>query len=294
MNAPMVFALPGNEPMAASVTSALEAEPGLLEIRQFPDGESYVRYKSDPSGRSIILVCTLDRPDAKFLRLAFAAAAARDLNAARVGLVAPYLAYMRQDRRFHPGEAITSATFADLLSTFFDWFVTVDPHLHRYAGLDAIYSIPAGVVHAAPMLADWISAQVTRPLLIGPDVESEQWVSKVAGRIGAPYRVLRKTRFGDRNVRVAVPDLGSFAGHTPVLIDDIVSSGRTMIETLAQLRDQGLKQPVCAAVHGLFSDEAFTELTAGAAVVVTTNSVPHSSNRIDLSVMIAKAAAEFI
>ena len=112
--------------------------------------------------RRIALVCTLDRPDAKMLPLLFAAAAARELGASQVGLVAPYLAYMRQDRRFKPGEAVTSREFARLLSGAFDWLVTVDPHLHRYASLAEIYRIPTRVVHAAPLISQWIRTRIER------------------------------------------------------------------------------------------------------------------------------------
>ncbi|WP_164119514.1 ribose-phosphate pyrophosphokinase-like domain-containing protein, partial [Stenotrophomonas maltophilia] len=84
----------------------------------------------------------LAQPNEKILPLIFAAATARELGAARVGLVAPYLAYMRQDRRFNPGEAVTSRQMAHLVSGAFDWMVTVDPHLHRYSDLSEIYSIP--------------------------------------------------------------------------------------------------------------------------------------------------------
>lgn len=161
-----------------------------------------------------------------------------------MGLVAPYLSYMRQDRRFKPGEAITSRTFARLLSTHLDWLVTAGLTLHRYTKLGEVYPIPARVVRSTPLLSEWISANVNRPFLLGPDMESKQWVSEVEGLIGAPYQVLRKTRrYGDRTHEIAVPDASVVAGHTPVLaVDDIVSSGRTMTVVADQLRELGLER----------------------------------------------------
>ena len=97
----------------------MAAEIGAIELRAFPDGETYLRFMSDLSGRTLVIVCTLDRPDEKFLPLLFAAATARELGATKVGLVAPYLAYMRQDRRFKPGEAVTSREVARLVSDAF-------------------------------------------------------------------------------------------------------------------------------------------------------------------------------
>ncbi|WP_445504389.1 ribose-phosphate pyrophosphokinase [Microvirga sp. G4-2] len=288
----LVMALPGNEALAQLLAHRLDADLGTLETRRFPDEETYVRFRVDPKGRSLILVCTLDRPDPKFLSLAFAAAAAHDLGAASVGLVAPYLAYMRQDKRFHEGEAVTSTTFARLLSSGIDWLVTIDPHLHRHKILDELYLIPNRVGHAAPFMADWIRANVQRPLIIGPDVESEQWVAEVATRAGAPFRVLRKERRGDRDVEITVPDLGEVSDQTPVLVDDIISSGQTMLETARQLKEQGLAAPVCVAVHAIFADGVYAALQDVAALVATTNAVPHQSNAIDVAPLLANLAQD--
>ena len=164
MTGPLIFSLPGNEATAEKLGAALSGELGKLETRRFPDEETYLRFATDPAGRSVVLVCSLNRPDPKFLRLAFAASAAKELGAARVGLVAPYLAYMRQDKQFHPGEAVSSVHFARLISVGLDWLATVDPHLHRHKSLDEIFPIPARVGHAAPLLAGWITSHVQRPL----------------------------------------------------------------------------------------------------------------------------------
>lgn len=286
----LVVALPGNEALAQLLARRRDAELGTLETRHFPDGETYIRFRADPKGRSLILVCTLDRPDPKFLPLAFAAAAAHDLGAASVGLVAPYLAYMRQDKRFREGEAVTSTTFARLLSSGIDWLVTIDPHLHRHKVLDEIYPIPSRAGHAAPLVSDWIRSHVDRPVIIGPDVESEQWVAEVAARAGAPFRILRKERRGDRDVEITVPDLSEVSDRTPVLVDDIISSGQTMLEAARQLKEQGLAAPVCVAVHAIFAEGVYGALKDVAALVATTNAVPHQSNAIDVAPLLADLA----
>lgn len=187
----LILPLPGNETFARHLAEAGRWELGEIETRHFPDGETYVRILSDVADRRVDFVCTLARPDDGFLRLVFAADAARSLGAREVTLIAPYLAYMRQDRRFLTGEAVTSKTFARLVSSTFDRLVTVDPHLHRYPALSALYTIPTETLHAAPLLANWIAAEVEKPFIIGPDEESNQWVSAIAARIGAPYTVLR-------------------------------------------------------------------------------------------------------
>lgn len=280
---PILFALPGNEAGADRICQARQWERGAWELRRFPDGESYVRYLHDVRGRDVILVCSLDRPDEKALALYLAASVARELGAASVGLVLPYLAYMRQDAHFRPGEGVTARHFARLLSGACDWLVTVDPHLHRINDLDEIYLVPSAVVHAAPSIAAWISANVAQPVLVGPDAESEQWVAQVAHDAGCPFVLLRKTRNGDSDVAVSVPGLDQWAGRTPVIIDDIASTARTMVAAVARMHEAGMPDPYCVVVHPLFAGAAYAELLAsGVAAVVSTTTVSHSSNRIEL------------
>ncbi|TVQ46310.1 MAG: ribose-phosphate pyrophosphokinase [Gammaproteobacteria bacterium] len=288
---PLLFDLGAHPGLSVRLQDLLGAERGALELRRFPDGESYLRLDTSPQGRAVILLCPLDRPDECTLPMLFAAATCRELGATCVGLAAPYLAYMRQDIRFRPGEAVTSRTYAGMLSGALDWLVTVDPHLHRYQSLDEIYRIPSRSVAAAPALAEWLRAEVACPVLIGPDAESAQWVAEVAARIDAPWRVLEKTRSGDREVAVSVPDLDAHAGCTPVLLDDIVSTGGTMAAALAHLREQGFASPVCLLVHAIFAAEAEAMLrAAGATRIVSCNTVVHSSN----SVCVAEVMADGI
>ena len=286
---PLALAMPGNRPMASAIAGHLDAEVTSPVMRKFPDGETYLRIDARLHGRFVTVVDTLAHPDSKVVPLLFAADTARDLGAATVGLVAPYLAYMRQDRRFNPGEAITSRTIARLLSAHFDWLVTVDPHLHRYKSLTEIYSIPADVLHAAPLMADWIAKSVRAPFLIGPDSESVQWVGAVAQRIGAPFGVLEKTRRGDRDVEVRLDGAIDLGGRTPVLVDDIVSSGQTMLKAVELLKLRTETAPVCVAVHGIFADGSDERLQAQGARLVTANTVPHASNAIDVSGLLADA-----
>ncbi|MDV3258128.1 MAG: ribose-phosphate diphosphokinase [Sphingomonas sp.] len=285
---PLLFALDGESQLAVRLLGE-GFDAGALERRQFPDGESYVRLLTSPKDRDVVLLSPLDRPDAKTLPLLFAADAARALGARSVGLAAPYLAYMRQDQAFHPGEAVTSRTYAGLLSARFDWLATLDPHLHRYKSLDAIYSIPAVAGSATRPVAEWIEKHVERPFLIGPDVESEQWVEAIAALANAPFSVFHKVRRGDRDVRIEGTRAPIPPDATPVIVDDIASSSRTMIEAVRLLKDQGMPPPVCIAVHPLFAGDAFPRLLeAGPAAVISTNSVAHPSNAIDVSTVLAE------
>jgi ribose-phosphate pyrophosphokinase len=277
------FSLPGNEKLTDLLVQQEKAEKGSLEIRQFPDGETYVRILSDVKDTKVVLVCTLHQPDVKLLPLYFLAKTAKELGAHNICLIAPYLAYMRQDKAFYPGEAISSSCFAHLISSFVDAIITVDPHLHRRRSLSEIYTVPSKVAHAANHISTWIKNNIDKPILIGPDNESEQWVAEVARNSGTPYLILTKVRYGDRDVQVSIPDVSKYKEHTPVLVDDIISTGRTMIETIGHLKNAGMKPPICIGVHAVFSGNTYQEIkNSGAKEVITCNTIPHESNRIDI------------
>ena len=283
----MVFAMPRNERLAADLVRIGPWQAGGLETRRFPDGESYVRILSDVTDRRTAILCTLARPDSRFLMLVFAARELKTLGARSVTLIAPYLSYMRQDARFRPGEALTARHFAELISREFDRLITIDPHLHRYRDLREIYGIPATTLHSAPLLAEWVRANVDDPVIIGPDCESEQWVSDIAKAADAPYLVLEKQRLGDRSVVLKAPDLRQWGRRRPVVVDDIVSSGATIVEASKCLRAHGMAPPVCLIVHALFPDQVRSRLAAATAALVSTNTVPHPTNGISVAVMIA-------
>lgn len=285
-----IISLPGSQACADHLAERMHAPRSGLESRRFPDGEVYLRVLGEVQGSDVAVVAQLREPDAQIPGLLFLADALRDLGAARVGLVAPYLPYMRQDARFRPGEAVTSISFAKLVSAAFDWLVTVDPHLHRHATLTEIYRIPSEVVPSAPAIAAWVQTHVKRPHLIGPDEESVQWVREVAGFIGCPYEVLRKERRGDREVVLTLPELDALQGRTPVLVDDIISSAHTLAEAVRALRARGSAPPVCVGVHALFAGDGAALLqAAGAARVVTCNTLAHASNAIDVMGAVGEA-----
>jgi ribose-phosphate pyrophosphokinase len=283
-------ALPGNEPFAEALAGRLGGARLRLEVRRFPDGECYVRFLDPPAGARLALVCALNDPDARTQALLFAAATARELGAAEVGLVAPYLAYLRQDRRFRDGEAVSSALFAAQLERPFDWLVTVDAHLHRLRNLGEIFRIPATEVSVAAEIAAWIDANVRDPLILGPDRESERWAATIAAPLRAPHAVMAKVRSGDRAVRVDPPALTAWRGRTPVLVDDIISTARTMAAAAQALRAQGFAPPACIGVHAIFAGDALDALrAAGAARIVTANTVQHPTNAIDAVPAVAQA-----
>lgn len=292
---PILFAFPGYERLATTIEQHLACDKGHAVIRHFPDGESYVKLESDVKEQEVLLLCGLDQADTKAMAFMFFTNVARELGAKSVGLIAPYLGYMRQDKRFCEGEAVTSNIFASFLSQQVDWLVTIDPHLHRHKSLAEIYTIPSRVIHAADAIAHWIRSNVEKPVLIGPDEESEQWVADVAQKANAPFTILTKIRHGDKDVDVSVPDVEKYSTHTPILIDDIISTARTMIETVNHLKEAKMNPPICIGVHAIFAGDAYSELQKSKVTdIVTCNTISHVSNKIDMGAFLADATKNML
>lgn len=285
----LLFSFPENETLTKKLSDRSGLKIGKAEFGRFPDGESKFRIDEELAETEIYVVCSLDRPDSKIVPLLFFSETARSLGAEKIHLVAPYLCYMRQDKVFHPGEGISSRYFASLISRYVDSVLTIDPHLHRIHNLEDIFSVKATTLHATQLFAEYIRKNVKNPILIGPDSESSQWVSEVAKESDSPFTILEKNRKGDRDVEVSVPQIETYRNHTPVLIDDIVSTGKTLLKTIAHLKNAGMQAPICLCVHGIFADNSYRELIeSGANTIITTNTIDHVSNRIDISALIAE------
>lgn len=269
-------------------TLGVACEPILR--RRFPDGESLVRVGE--SGTTALLYCPLDDPDGKLVALLLAASALRDRGAARVVLIAPYLGYMRQDRAFAPGEAVSQRVVGGLIAQSFDALVTVDPHLHRVPTLDLVTpGIAALNVSAAPAIAMAIAKAVTPgTLLVGPDEESRPWVEAVAAPLGLEVMVGIKSRKGDRSVEITLPDSARAAGRPVILVDDLISSGGTLIACAQQLLVAGAASVGAVATHCLASQADLETIAAsGIAPVIATDTVPGPVARIPMAQALADA-----
>jgi ribose-phosphate pyrophosphokinase len=289
---PILFDLFDEHPLAHGIAKQLNCQLGSFTLRDFPDRETYLQLHDNLRDRHVIMLASLNDPNPKLAPLIFLAETARALGAGKVGLCAPYLAYMRQDTRFNTGEAVTADYYAKLLSTYFDWLVTADPHLHRHVSLAEIYTIPTQVAHATQAIAHWVKQNVSDALLLGPDVESEQWLRSISDVSGMPYQVLQKQRHGDRQVELSAPTFTIEANQTPVIVDDIISTGGTMMAVLQHLQVAKSKPAVCIGIHAIFAGDTYDRLIhAGAAHVITCNSIAHASNAIDLTDSIVEGIA---
>ncbi len=278
---------------ARRLAEACGLPAAAVESHRFPDDELRLRLPLQPGQalpEQLVLYRSLDRPNEKLVELLLLAGEARRLGVQRLWLVAPYLAYMRQDMAFHPGEVVSQQIIGPFLAGLFDGVITVDPHLHRIASLAE--AIPRGVavsLSGAPMLAELIAEQVEQPLLLGPDAESAQWVGQAAAVHGWPHGVCTKLRSGDRQVQISLPAL-DLRGRNVVLLDDVASSGRTLAAAAQQALAAGAATVDVAVTHALFAGDALAVIAAaGVGRVWSTDCISHPSNAIAMAPCLAQA-----
>jgi len=286
---PILTSLYADPKFSEKICQLLDVSYQPIQQHQFPDQETCITINWPCDGKNIYLLTSLEHPNPKILPLIFAVQSLKQKGAKSVNLIAPYLPYMRQDKAFHPGESISASHFARLISIFFDGLVTIDPHLHRIKNLSQIYNIPTKISHAAPAIADWINQNIENPIIIGPDSESEQWIKATAKTHDFPFIALNKIRKGDKSVEIQIKNLSKWKDKTPILVDDIISSGHTLIETCKHLKTLNFAQPVIVAIHGIFAQNAYERLTPYCKNIFTTNSIYHDSNKIDISEILSKS-----
>jgi len=282
-------------PSSAEAAQRLAARLGVglheIALHRFPDGE--LRVTVGPAASTVIVYASLDQPNDKLLALLFASEALRRGGAKRLVLVAPYLCYMRQDAAFHEGEAVSQKVIGRLLASAVDRLITVDAHLHRTKDIHDIFpGIEADNLSAMPAIADGLRAGGFDPntVVVGPDEESQAWVSDLAARLGAQPAVARKTRRGDRSVEITFVDPGLFAGRPALLVDDIVSSGGTLMTCAKALQAAGATTVDAVVTHALFAPELAARLfEAGIRSVKSTDSIRHPSNAIALDAVLGGA-----
>ncbi|MFZ4480348.1 MAG: ribose-phosphate diphosphokinase [Rhodoferax sp.] len=260
-----------------------------IERHRFPDGELRLRLPERLPAQ-LSLLRSLHMPNEKLLELLLAAQTARQSGVSQLTLVAPYLAYMRQDIAFQPGEVISQRVVGQFLASLFDAVITVDPHLHRVAALhEAVPAANTLVLSAAAPLSDLLAARRPAALLVGPDEESAQWVARAGARHGFDHAVCRKVRHGDRSVQIELPQI-AIAGRQVVLLDDVASTGHTLARAARLLLLAGADSVDVAVTHALFEAGAVALLQeAGVSEIWSTDCVPHASNAVSMAAPIAQA-----
>ena len=279
--------------LATLVARELDLKVSGVEIKRFPDGEKYLRVDEDLAGQDVVIVQSINHePDELLFEYFLLCDTIKDLGASKVIAVLPYFAYARQDSRFNPGEAVSFKTVTKLIEYVGTTeLFSVDMHQHRIERPADVFRIPAHNLTAAPLLAEYVKAKTSleKPIVIGPDEESEQWASTAAKVIGADHDVLEKKRLGAEKVEITTRRL-DVRGRDVLLIDDIISTGGTIIEASRILKSQGARRLIVACTHPILAQNALARIyESGAEIVVGTDTVPSPVSFVSVAPLIADA-----
>jgi ribose-phosphate pyrophosphokinase len=255
-----------------------------ITVHRFPDGE--IRVAVGRAGATTIIYGSLDQPNDKLIAILFAVEALRRAGAGRIVLLAPYLCYMRQDVAFAEGEAMSQKAVGRLIAANVDRIITVDAHLHRTPDIRSVFpGIEAENLSATPAIASALVSRGINPatIVVGPDAESSRSASDLAARLGLAHMVAEKLRHGDRLVEIRFPDPASLAGQPVLLVDDIASSGATLIACAEALVAAGAGPISAIVTHALFPNALMGRFReAGILSIRSTTSVRHPTNAISL------------
>jgi ribose-phosphate pyrophosphokinase len=279
-----VLGFPDGEAQARALAQALSVPHETAEVHYFPDSECKVRIKG--RGRRPAVYRPLNHPNPKLIELILAASVLREDGAKDIGLIAPYLPYMRQDIAFRPGEAVSQKIVGRLLAGYFDRVVAVDPHLHRTPRLTDVFAgKPALALTAAPAMAAHLKARQVplEVVVLGPDEESAPLVKAVAEGVGLSWATCLKERKGDRDVRISLPQDLNLKRRSVVIVDDVVSTGGTIALLARMAREAGAKSVDVYTTHALFDERTHEELTrASIRRIVSCDGVPHKTNEMSV------------
>lgn len=281
---------------AQRLAAVLQVPLAFVDVHTFPDGEVLPRIPSPAS--TTIVYRSLNEPNARLVELLLSVDAWRSNGVKRLVLVAPYLPYMRQDIAFRSGEPVSQRVLAGLLDNAFDGIVTVDPHLHRTQSLEALFP-NCECVHlfGADALVSHLRMDPPPPrmLVVGPDIESRPWVTRIAEPLGLDHATFRKVRRGDTDVEMESPSGLSVAGRPILLVDDICSTGGTLRKATTILRSSGAG-PITIFISHMLGDAMVVEslLHAGATRIISTDSCPGPTSEILLADLLAQSLGEAV
>ena len=274
--------------LAKKIAQKLKKPYSALELTRFPDSEIKLRFRINVKGKTVILVQSFyGNVNDCVIEALFAAETAKNLGAKKIILIAPYFPYLRQDKRFNPGECVSLQTIAKNIDEDFDEVYIIDPHLHREKTLKHIFRIKSHKLTANPLIEDYIKKKIKNPVIIGPDWESYKWAQHVAEKINCDFAIMQKERYSSRKVRVKLNKKIDIKNKNLVFIDDMISTGHTLLEAIKAMKRLGAKKVTCFAVHGILVENALEKLRKAGADVITTNTIPNKAAGIDTSGLIA-------
>ena len=275
--------------LAKRLARKLKAVYIQTETKIFPDGESKVTLGKIPK-KSVILVVQSTYPpvDTNLLQALSIISQVRKISS-RTFAIIPYIGYARQDKQFLSGEVITMSVVAKMLqSAGAKKVIVVD--IHSNTALNH-FNIPTENISAVPELANYFKKlNLKNPLVVSPDVGGSSRSKKFASLLKTDFIVLKKHRdkkTGSVSIQTAKMDV---QGKDLILVDDIISTGSSIIKAAQFLKKQKCKRVFVACTHGLLVDGAEKKIRkAGVSRIISTNTIPGNTSKVDVSGILAKS-----
>lgn len=254
-----IFSGSSNPRLAERICNGLGQPLGQIKLSRFKSGEIYCLYEESVRNCDVFLVQTLSHPiNEHMMELLVMMDAAKRASARTINLVLPYYGYSRQERKAAPREPISAKLVADLLSAAgAHRVVTIDLHAPAIQGF---FNIPVDHLTALDVITDYIHKKnLLLPIIVSPDVGRATTAEKMANNLDAPFAMMIKKRPA-HNEAVITHVIGEVAGRTPIIIEDLIDTGTTIINVVEGLKERGANDVYICATHPVFSGPALERL----------------------------------
>lgn len=287
----IIASLSETKSLAKKVAKSLKVPYSDINVSDFPDSEFHLVLKKNPSRKTVVIVASLAHdPNKKLLEVLLAGGIARDFGAKRVILLATYFPYLRQDKHFMKFDSFSSKHILRLFDEF-SKVIVVDPHLHRIHSMKKLYS-KAQKISTNKLIAEYIKKRFKNSFtILGPDGESRQWAEPIAKILGKKVVVLEKTRFSGTSIKQK--DIHQKLENNVIMIDDIISTGKTLAGALKIAKNHGAKHLVCIGIHAILIMNADKRIRKYAELV-TTNTIPNKYAKIDVAPLLAEKLRDLV
>ncbi|XRO74860.1 ribose-phosphate diphosphokinase [Methanocaldococcus sp. 28A] len=269
--------------LAFKVAKHLDSKLTRVEYKRFPDNEIYVRVVDEINDDEAVIINTQKNQNDAIVETILLCDALRDEGVKKITLVAPYLAYARQDKKFNPGEAISIRALAKIYSNIVDKLITINPHETH---IKDFFTIPFVYGDAVPKLAEYVKNKLENPIVLAPDKGALEFAKTASEILNAEYDYLEKTRLSPTEIQIAPKTLDA-NGRDVLIVDDIISTGGTMATAVKLLKEQGAKKIIAACVHPVLIGDALNKLySAGVEEVVGTDTYLSEVSKVSVAEVI--------
>ena len=263
---------------------------GEIDVSRFPDGEFYIRILSDVKGEDCVFVQSTQNHDA-LIELFLCLDTLKDLGAKKIYAVIPYLGYARQDKRFKDGEALSAKTILEIIDRFSDRIITINSHFLKSEGEFEFHGVRVRNLDAFPLVADYFKGRLDSPVVIAPDKGSIEYAKRTSEIIGCEFDHLIKTRISSDKVEVKANDL-DVSDRNILILDDMISTGGTIIQAAKFVRSIGAKTVNVGCVHGVFS-RGTPRFRGIVDELVCTDTIPTEFGRVSVADLICDDILQF-